>query len=596
MKIFLLLLLALTSCFATPSPLDLFQKRHPKHPAIALGLEKLTTHQAYQAITRADFLAKLAPRQKSALISYRDTLAANLRAAGHADFPPPEGYSIQKVNGWSVFIHRDLLEEQEAKTKRALFLLDHQLQLIIDRVPAPAVTYLKKVPLYFSPADIRGRGGACHHPSSIWLKNNNRPVEMAKTVEFSNIHNFDQETRRMPNFALHELAHAYHNHLLGDDHPDILQAFRRAEKSGTYNNIPRRTGNPKHPVHKTRGPAYAMSNQMEYFAETTEAYFGENDITPFDRAALIEHDPQAVVVLEKVWGVQKTTHPLLAANRIVVIGDSITAAGHYITYLQSALHLKGHAPEIIPLGLGSETASGNSEKTHPFPRPDVHERLDRVLAKTKPDLVIACYGMNDGIYHPFSKERFADYQKGIRKLITKVKAQGAKIILMTPPPFDPVPLAQRKGKLVPANHPDFSYRNIYQNYDQDVLKKYAAWLMTRKNEVTAVIDLHTAIHQDLAGKRKNNPGFTYSPDGIHPNQAGHQFIANTIHQTFFQKPLPEISPALFRFYHQRKKFLHPAWLTHTGHKRPGMKKGLPLDVAQALAAFTLPEALLIGEK
>ena len=35
-----------------------------------------------------------------------------------------------------------------------------------------------------------------------------------------------------------------------------------------------------------------------------------------------------------------------------------------------------------------------------IPRPDLHERLERVLTQTKPDLVFARYGMNDGIYLP----------------------------------------------------------------------------------------------------------------------------------------------------------------------------------------------------
>ncbi|MEI2725571.1 MAG: hypothetical protein V9H26_19255 [Verrucomicrobiota bacterium] len=47
-----------------------------------------------------------------------------------------------------------------------------------------------------------------------------------------------------------------------------------------------------------------------------------------------------------------------------------------------------------------------------FPRPDLHERLGRVLEKTKPDQVVACYGMNDGIYLPFSEERFAEVSSG----------------------------------------------------------------------------------------------------------------------------------------------------------------------------------------
>ena len=79
--------------------------------------------------------------------------------------------------------------------------------------------------------------------------------------------------------------------------------------------------------------------------------------------------------------------------------------------------------EIIPLGLSSETVSGLSEEGHAggkFPRPDLHERLDRALEKAKPQLVFACYGMNDGIYFPLSTERFKAFQDGMKKLHDKI--------------------------------------------------------------------------------------------------------------------------------------------------------------------------------
>ena len=73
--------------------------------------------------------------------------------------------------------------------------------------------------------------------------------------------------------------------------------------------------------------------------------------------------------------------------------------------------------------------SGLSEAGHAggkFPRPDIHERLDRVLATVKPDLVFACYGMNCGIYLPLDDKRFAAYQAGIRKLREKVERPARK--------------------------------------------------------------------------------------------------------------------------------------------------------------------------
>lgn len=51
----------------------------------------------------------------------------------------------------------------------------------------------------------------------------------------------------------------------------------------------------------TTDRAYALSNEQEYFAETTGACFGRNDFEPFDRAELQVKDPRMQAVLEQFW-------------------------------------------------------------------------------------------------------------------------------------------------------------------------------------------------------------------------------------------------------------------------------------------------------
>ena len=91
------------------------------------------------------------------------------------------------------------------------------------------------------------------------------------------------------------------------------------------------------------------------------------------------------------------------AGRIVLLGDSITHDGRWVADLAAWMESKGYTAEMIDMGLPSETVSGLTEEGHAggkFPRPDLAERLDRVLRVARPDLVIACYGMNCGIYQP----------------------------------------------------------------------------------------------------------------------------------------------------------------------------------------------------
>jgi hypothetical protein len=51
--------------------------------------------------------------------------------------------------------------------------------------------------------------------------------------------------------------------------------------------------------------AYAMTDPMEYFAESTEAFFSRNDFFPFDRAELERHDPEMARLLVELWGTGK---------------------------------------------------------------------------------------------------------------------------------------------------------------------------------------------------------------------------------------------------------------------------------------------------
>jgi hypothetical protein len=224
-----------------------------------------------------------------------------------AEDPKTVGSAIvretREVNGWKVHINKELLDMHPGPTELALRLLEKQLAEIVKVVPGSAVAELRKVPLYFSPAYADSQGGAEFHPGVEWLKEHGRDPAMVKAVEFSNILTFEQETLRMPNFALHELAHAYHNLVLkeGFGNPQISEAFRRAKESGKYERVERWHGVADRTTFER---AYAMSNPMEYFAETSEAYFSRNDFFPFTRSELKDHDPEMFELLTELWGVE----------------------------------------------------------------------------------------------------------------------------------------------------------------------------------------------------------------------------------------------------------------------------------------------------
>ena len=231
--------------------------------------------------------------------------------------------------------------------------------------------------------------------------------------------------------------------------------------------------------------------------------------------------------------------PWKDGERIVFLGDSITHAGTYVQYVDAYLRTRfpERQIELINLGLSSETVTGLSEPDHPYPRPDLHERIDRVLAQARPNVVVLCYGMNDGIYYPFAEERFAKFRASIREMVDRIRRSGAQVILMTPPPFDPGTIASH---LVPAGAPKYSYAAPYADYDA-TLARYAAWEMTLRSRSQTVVELHKATWDFMAAVHKDLPGYHLAADGIHPNASGHAIIARQLLLALHAPPEADIA-------------------------------------------------------
>jgi len=214
------------------------------------------------------------------------------------------GHQTNSIEGWTVLVNERLLTAERAATTKALELLRVQLQEIVHVVPAPAVDELRKVTLWFSPEYPGVKPKAEYHPGAGWLRDHGRDPAMVKGIEFTDVRNFEAETQRMPNFTLHELAHAYHDRVLarGFGNPEIKGAYERAKASKIYDKVERWFGNGRS---NTFERAYALTDPMEYFAEATEAFFSRNDFFPFNRAELKQHDPEMEQLVGKLWGVTK---------------------------------------------------------------------------------------------------------------------------------------------------------------------------------------------------------------------------------------------------------------------------------------------------
>jgi lysophospholipase L1-like esterase len=264
------------------------------------------------------------------------------------------------------------------------------------------------------------------------------------------------------------------------------------------------------------------------------------------------------------------------AKRIVFLGDSITYDGRWIATFAAWLEAHGITADVIDVGLSSETVSGLSEEGHAggaFPRPDLAERLDRVLRVTRPDLVFACYGMNCGIYEPLEDSRFGRFKTGMQRLHDAVERSGAKIVHLTPPVYDKRPDAPGPARDV--------------DYDA-VLDAYSKWLLSKRADGWTVIDVHGPMKAALAAARARDPAAVLAPDCVHPNDEGHWEIcravlaglgddraAAAVDASAYVSFLPEVRARL--------NVLRDAYLAAAGHLRPGVPDGPPIGEAEAKA-------------
>ncbi len=219
-------------------------------------------------------------------------------------YTPTSGYEPMQIGGFRILLNKELKSKEPELTQQVIKELISQLHQINRKVPIAAVEHLKKAMIW---VELNNSKGACHHPNRQWLINNGYNPEKTGGIEIGNAKHFVNWTKDQPYMVLHEMAHYYHWKVLGYGHQKIKKRYKEAVQSGSYEKILHING--KHVR------AYAMNNEKEYFAETTEAFFGTNDMYPFVRGELKVHDPNMYTLLEQLWNnppakqAQQTTDP-----------------------------------------------------------------------------------------------------------------------------------------------------------------------------------------------------------------------------------------------------------------------------------------------
>jgi hypothetical protein len=207
----------------------------------------------------------------------------------------PTSHTNKTVEGWTVRVDDRLLKAPNDELgTRALRFLEGKLNDIKVVVPADKLKKLQAVTIVLD-LTHGNLGPMQYHPDSGWLKANGYSPDLAKCVHLPRAADVatKRNVREQPWVILHELAHAYHDQVLGFDEPRVKEAYEKYKKSGRGEKALLYTGN--------RVKHYGLTNHKEFFAEMTESYFGTNDFFPFNRAELKESEPDIYELMAHVW-------------------------------------------------------------------------------------------------------------------------------------------------------------------------------------------------------------------------------------------------------------------------------------------------------
>ena len=191
-----------------------------------------------------------------------------------SDFIPTDQYAKRSIEGWTVYVNKELLTDSTALGSEALHVLETRLAEVAQVVPERSREELRRIPMWLGVDDGTGPGPE-YHPSREWLEENGYNPDKAKSLEFGNVSHFLSLAGDEPRLLFIVLSFAYHDRVLGGDHEGINRAHQAALDRGDDE-----------------------ENAVKYFAYGTADFFSPDASV---RDELRRSDPKLFELLEEVW-------------------------------------------------------------------------------------------------------------------------------------------------------------------------------------------------------------------------------------------------------------------------------------------------------
>jgi lysophospholipase L1-like esterase len=201
--------------------------------------------------------------------------------------------------------------------------------------------------------------------------------------------------------------------------------------------------------------------------------------------------------------------PFQPNEKVIFIGNSITEAGYYESYiwLYYMLHFPDRRITVINGGIGGERAL------------NIVERLDDDVVARKPTTVCLTFGMNDTGYYEFgwanadsaAKARVNESEHYFNLIRKKLNTLPAKKIMITSSPYD-------ETVKNPKNY--FPKKSIAMDSVSAFQHRAAV------ADHWGFVDFFHPMTEIMLNQQQKDSAFTLTgPDRIHPGNAGHFVMA-----------------------------------------------------------------------
>ena len=210
--------------------------------------------------------------------------------------------------------------------------------------------------------------------------------------------------------------------------------------------------------------------------------------------------------------------PALSAERIVVVGDSITGHSMNLPYgfareIRAALEEAGSDVEFVPLGGSGQTIF--SWRTIIANSYENNQRLDieGIFVKEEfdkgADTILVHLGMNDALQPSIksNEEGFASWKNEYVALVSDLRKRvpGVKRVILTPPTM----LTEEFD----------SFKNLMMDRFAAIIKEVA------EENNCEFVDTRKEFQDFVRGARFVDPDIRFTLDFVHPNQLGHQVMS-----------------------------------------------------------------------